>query len=187
MHLDQDAFTSGQILSKLWLAESLEQVVEINDLNRDLKILNLGGWYGILHFILKARNKIKIANWRSLDIDHEACAISDSINETWVWQNWKFKSIVGDANLFKYTDNVDIVINTSVEHMESKQWFDNIPEGILVVLQSNDLSHDDHVHNHRSLEEFVKAFPLTEIFFHGQKLFQYDNTSFKRFMLIGTK
>lgn len=187
MHLDQDAFASGQILSKLWLAENLEKVIEYNNLNKDLKILNLGGWYGILHFILKTRNRIKINCWRSVDIDPVACEVADAINETWVWQNWKFKSIVDDANIFNYDEDFDIIINTSVEHIDSKQWFDTIPKNKIVVLQSNDMPHDDHVHNHRSLDEFINSFPLNEILFHGQKLFQYDDMSFRRFMIIGIK
>lgn len=188
MHLDKDAFSSGQILSKLWLAESLERVLELEENKKEFKILNLGGWYGILHFILKSRNKIKINTWRSIDIDPSACQIADSINETWVWQNWKFKSVVEDANIVKYNDeDYDIIINTSVEHIESTQWFDNIPSKKYVVLQSNDMPHDDHVHNHSSLEQFIDQFPLNEILFHGQKLFQYDNVSFRRYMIIGIK
>jgi len=188
MQIDKDAFASGQILSKLWLAETLEKVVEYGNFEQELKILNIGGWYGILHFILKSRNKLKIRSYRSLDIDTSSCEIADSINETWVWQNWKFKSINEDANIFKYSsEEFNIVINTSVEHIPSKIWFDNIPDKTLVVLQSNNMSHDDHVHNHDSLESFVKEFPLTEILYHGQKMFQYDNEHFIRFMLIGIK
>ncbi len=188
MYLDEDAFTSGQVLSKLWLAETIEQVIIHNDFNKELNILNLGGWYGILHFIFKCRNKLKIKKYLNLDIDQEACDISEKINETWVWQNWKFKSISDDANIYKYTiDDFNVVINTSVEHMNSTQWFDNIPKDVLVILQSNDMPHEDHIQNHHSLEEFIKEFSLNEILYHGQKLFQYDDKSFKRFMLIGVK
>jgi hypothetical protein len=189
MQIDSDAFTSGQILSKLWLAENLERVVDHCNLDDDLKILAIGGWYGILHFILKARSKLKIKNYRSLDIDPGVGKIAESINETWVWQNWKFKSITDDANIFKYTsEDFNTVINTSVEHIESNQWFENIPEKSLVVLQSNNMPHDDHLHNHQTLEDFIKSFPLNDILYHGQKLFQYnDENFFKRFMIIGIK
>jgi hypothetical protein len=188
MILDQDAFASGQIVSKIWLAETLEKVIEHNELEKDLKILNLGGWYGILHFILKTRNNLKIKIYRSIDIDRDACDIADLINETWVWQNWKFKSIADDANNFKYgKDDFNVVINTSVEHIDSDRWFQNIPTGTVVVLQSNNMPHEDHVYNHSTLEEFVDLFPLTEILYHGQKLFQYENENFIRFMIIGIK
>jgi len=188
MYLDKDAFASGQILSKLWLAETLEKVIENNDLNKDLNILNLGGWYGILHFIFKCRNKLKIVKYLNLDLDQQACEVSEQLNETWVWQNWKFKSLTYDANMFEYTiDDFNVIINTSVEHIDSKQWFDNIPKNSLVILQSNNMPHDDHVQNHSTLEEFLDSFPLNELLYHGQKLFQYDDQSFRRFMLIGVK
>lgn len=188
MHLDRDAFASGQILSKLWLAETLERILDLHSDHREYRILNLGGWYGILHFILKTRNQIKIKSWRSLDIDTVSCEIADQINETWVWQNWKFKSINDDANTFKYdSDDFDLIINTSVEHMESSQWFKNIPSKKLVVLQSNDMPHDDHVSNHETLDQFCDKFHLSDFMFRGQKTFQYDDISFKRFMIIGVK
>ena len=188
MQIDSDAFASSQILSKLWLAETLEKVLEQIDFSEELKILNLGGWYGITHFILKIRTKLKIKIYRNIDLDEKACDIADSINETWVWQNWKFKSIVDDVNIFKYNrEDFNVIINTIVEHIESTQWFDNIPEKSLVVLQSNNMPHDDHVHNHSTLEELVDHFPLTELLYHGQKLFQYEDENFMRFMIIGIK
>ena len=188
MQLDQDAFASSQVLSKLWLAETLEKVIEHSEFNDELKILNIGGWYGILHFIFKCRNKLKIKTFRNVDLDYNACNIADLINETWVWQNWKFKSINEDANTFKYLlEDFNLVINTSVEHIDSVSWFNNIPEKTLVVLQSNNMDHDDHVHNHSSLQEFIDSFRLTELLYHGQKMFQYENENFIRYMLIGIK
>ena len=158
-----DAFSSGQVLSKVWLAESLEKVVELNLLAQPRQILCLGGWYGLTNFILRIRNRIKIKNFRSLDIDPEVEKIADKINNSWEWQDWQFKSITGDANDFHYTiDDFDTVINTSVEHIESRKWFENIPKDCLVVLQSNDMPHEDHTECHSNLDEFVKEFNLSE-------------------------
>jgi len=188
MNVDKDAFSSSQVLSKIWLVEMLEKVVNNNDLAKELKILNLGGWYGILHFIFKCRNNLKIKTYRNIDIDSQACEIADAINETWVWQNWKFKSISDDANCFKYTlDDFNVIINTSVEHINSMEWFNNIPDNALVVLQSNNMPHDDHVQNHLTLSELVDSFPLRELLFQGQKMFQYEKENFTRFMIIGVK
>ena len=183
-----DAFSSGQVLSKVWLDESLEKVVELNLLAKPRQILCLGGWYGLTNFILRIRNRIKIKNFRSLDIDPEVEKIADKINNSWEWQDWQFKSITGDANDFHYTiDDFDTVINTSVEHIESRKWFENIPKDCLVVLQSNDMPHEDHTECHSNLDEFVKEFNLSETFFTGEKLFTYPDWSFRRFMIIGIK
>lgn len=188
MLLDKDAFSSGQILSKLWLAEELERVVYSREIVNPLSILALGGWYGIHHLILKIRSNIEIKQYRNLDIDAMACEQADLLNEAWVWQNWQFKSICADANNYDYScDNYDLIINTSVEHIESKRWFEKIPNNTLIVLQSNNMSHDDHCHNHHSLNDFVNDFPLTFYYFKGEKLFEYPEWCFKRFMIIGRK
>jgi hypothetical protein len=188
MILDKDAFSSGQVLSKTWLAEELERAVIDADLRLPLSILCLGGWYGITNFILRSRSSIEIEKFRSVDLDQDACNMADKLNEAWVWQNWQFKSVCHDANTFSYTgEEFNTVINTSVEHIESKQWFDNIPAGTLVALQSNNMQHDDHCHNHRSLAEFQLDFPLTATFYEGEKTFNYPNWNFTRFMIIGLK
>lgn len=190
MNLDKDAFSSGQIGSKIWLVEHLEDC--LLDLHfqglftQPLKIATIGGWYGLLNFILQTRKILNIEYLRSIDIDELACNNADLLNEFWVWQNWKFKSLCRDANNFEYFD-FDIIINSSVEHIPTKQWWNNIPENKLVVLQSNDMIHDDHVHNHTSLKQFSEDFVLSKTLFEGSKLFAYDTWSFTRFMKIGIK
>ncbi len=37
-----------------------------------------------------------------------------------------------------------------------------IPENKLVVLQSNNMIHDDHVYNHSTIEQFSKDFNLDQ-------------------------
>ena len=60
MLLDKDAFSSGQVLSKLWLAEEVEKVVINNSLPQPLSILCFGGWYGVINFILRSSSNINI-------------------------------------------------------------------------------------------------------------------------------
>lgn len=190
MFLDKDAFSSGQIGSKIWLAECLEDCIldlQFKGLyNQPLKIAIIGGWYGLLNFIIQSRNLINIEYVRSIDIDSEACEQADLINNLWVWQNWKFKSLCRNANDFEFFD-FDLIINSAIEHIPTKVWWDNIPEGKLVVLQSNDMDHDDHVANHLNIEEFSNDFPLTNTLLLKSKLFQYDDWKFTRFMKIGVK
>jgi hypothetical protein len=186
MQLDSDAFSSGQIGSKIWLAEHFELAVSHFQLKNPLRICLIGGWYGLTNLILQTRNNIKILHIRSIDIDETACQIADKINEHWVFRNWQFKSIVADANEFDYS-NYDCIINTVVEHIDSTVWFEKIPNGSLVALQSNNMKHQDHVYNHQNLKEFDKAFTLSDTYFLGQKDFIYPDWSFKRYMKIGLK
>lgn len=188
MFLDRDAFSSGQVLSKLWLAEELEKAVVNNNLLQPLSILCLGGWYGVVNFVLRSRSNVNITKFRSVDIDPVACETADLLNNLWVWQSWQFKSICDDANTFSYSSSeFNTVINTSIEHIEGHKWFDRIPDGSVVVLQSNNMPHSDHCHNHESLEQFQSEFAISKTLFAGEKLFEYPDWSFKRFMIIGIK
>jgi hypothetical protein len=187
MNIDKDSFSSGQIKSKLWLAKELETVM-LSSGNPKLKILCLGGWYGVTNFILRSRDNLNIELYRSIDIDPAVEKVADSINNLWEWQDWQFKALTEDANNFQYSlDDFNLVINTSVEHIDSKQWFRNVPVGCYVVLQSNNMDHEDHSHNHETLEDMVDEFPLSQLLYKGELLFEYPDWQFKRFMLIGKK
>lgn len=183
MLLNKDAFSSGQISSKLWLCEELEKLYTSID-----NVLILGGWYAITAFLLKSRNNIEIKKIVSMDIDPECEPVADLINENWKWQDWQFKAYTQDCNK-KISDikNYDIVINTSTEHFENLKWFKQIPKGKTVVLQGADMIHDDHIFEFHTLEDFIKTFPLREILYQGSKNFRYPDWGFNRFMLIGVK
>lgn len=186
MYLDSDAFTSGQIESKIWLAENLEQAIDHYNIANPLRILLIGGWYGLANIIIRVRNKLPVLHIRSIDIDEAACENADKLNEYWVSKNWQFKSIVADANKFDYS-NYDCIINTVVEHIEINDWFERIPQGVLVALQSNNMVHKDHVNIHAKLSDFDQNYPLTNTFFLKSKDIRYPEWSFKRFMKIGVK
>jgi len=187
MLIDKDAFSSGQIGSKLWLAKELETVIKTEG-NPTLNILCLGGWYSVTNFILQTRGNLKIEKFRSIDIDPSVETIADMINNLWEWQDWRFKSITADANDFYYSlEDFNLVINTSVEHIDSLRWFENIPKGCYVVLQSNNMEHEDHSNNHKSLDDMVDEFHLNQLLYKGELLFTYPNWQFTRFMLIGKK
>jgi len=179
--VDKDAFSSGQIGSKLWLCEQLEHCFDTID-----TIWIYGGWYGLSAFLLRSRNNIRIKQIRSMDADPACEPIADMINENWVYQDWQFKSATRDCNTI-VPDNVDLIINTSTEHFDSLQWWDNIPEGTMVALQGADMLHDDHVYEFNNLAEFVSTFPLTTTLYKGTKEFQYPTWNFTRFMVIGKK
>jgi len=187
MIVDKDAFSSGQIASKIWLAKELEKIIE-REGNPALDILCLGGWYGITNFILQTRGNLTINKFRSIDIDPAVETVADTINNLWEWESWRFKAVTGDANQFQYCiDDFNLVINTSVEHIDSTAWFENIPKGSFIVLQSNDMKHEDHSHNHESLDDMVDDFPIDQLLYKGELEFNYPEWGFKRFMIIGIK
>lgn len=133
-----------------------------------------------------------IKHIRSFDIDEESCQISDKLCENWVWQDWQYKAFKEDCNRLNFADLKygpvpDIIVNTSTEHFKHQQWFDNILSGTLLVLQSNNMPHQDHFTNHTCLDDFVRSYPLINYHFIGQLDFNYPTWSFSRYMIIGNK
>lgn len=181
--LETDAFSAGQIESKIWAAEELERVAAHTHI---LKINILGGWYGLLHFILKVRGRQPIEWCRSYDLDPSACSAANIINNTWEMKEWAFKSYPQDANTVAYTD-ANCIINTSTEHFASNDWFDNISEGTLCLFQGNNLVIDDHVQRPENLAHFKDMFPLQQIIFEGEKHFNFVTNPYTRYMIIGYK
>ena len=180
MEVNKDAFSSGQIGSKIWLCEELERLKWTSN-----ETAVYAGWQGLLSFLLLSRGKFKVHKIRSYDIDPSCEPIADMINENWVWQDWKFKAYTQDCNLLSTA--ADLVINTSTEHFETKDWFDNIPYQTKVILQGNDMIHDDHKVYSGNLQEFMYHYPLRKTYYSDQLSFEYPSWKFTRFMIIGIK
>lgn len=186
--MNYDAFSSSQYISKLWLAQTIERILpDYLERPEGYKIWILAGWYGITNLILRTRNNLKISEVRSWDIDPTCEKIADSINETWVWQEWQFKARTIDINDLEYDNKPDLIINTSIEHMEANQWFDRIPQGTLVALQGSNLPHDDHTNVFNSVQEMMDRYYLSEYLYEGTKYFEYDDHGFYRYMIVGIK
>jgi len=177
----KDAFSSGQMTSKIWLCEELEK------LNWQSSLTWIyGGWYGLTAMLLCSRGKFSVDKIESYDIDPSCQPVAEMINDNWLIQEHKFKAYTADCAILNPVD-VDLIINTSTEHFDSLAWFDRIPRGTRVVLQGNNMPHDDHFVNSASLTEFSDQYPLTEYMYSGTKEFVYPTWGFTRYMVIGIK
>lgn len=186
--LCKDAFSSGQIGSKIWLCQELENL----GLTEKQTIWILGGWHALSAFLLLSRQVIPVETIRSFDIDDSATEGANNVLEYWVWQSWKFRAFTADCNGLDYADGSygnppSIVINTSVEHFGSRSWYDRIPAGTIVALQSNNMPHEDHVISYQTLGDFNKSFPMKTCFYQGELEFKYPSWGFTRYMRIGVK
>lgn len=183
-----DSFSHGQIHSKIWLCNELEKHIQ-----PDARIAILGSWYNVLSFMLLTRNNITCQHICGVDIDTETKAIADKITSAWqIGKDKKIDNIVADANRFDYAD-FNTVINCSPEHMESNDWFYNIPYSRLVCIQSSDVQLKDDdvwkcVNPNKSLDHLVRKYPMSKYLYSGTKDIVYTETDrYKRFMLIGIK
>lgn len=194
--IDKDCFSRGQLQSKLWLVNKLKT------LNLKLGTVYLcAGWYATLATML-FESKLEIDKIRSFDIDSTCVNIAEVFNAPWFANQWQFKSITQNImdidynehtwqswsntnNRMSYpiTDNPDTVINTSCEHIENfNQWYAKIPDGKLVVLQSNNYYEvDEHVNCVSSIEEFNASAPMTTVLYNGE----LELPKYTRFMKIG--
>jgi len=181
MELNKDIFSSGQVGSKVWLCEQLEKTGWKSDMT-----WIYGGWQGMMGFLLLSRGQFPVDRVRSFDIDPDCERIADAVCENWVWRSWTFKAFTADCNELRPND-ADLIINTSTEHFESMDWWNNIPYGMRVAIQGNNMKHEEDTRIIETLEDFKKIYPLSSTAFEGQLDFNYPDWKFSRFMLIGTK
>jgi hypothetical protein len=179
-----DAFSHGQIISKLWLCEKLEPHMPEN-----ATVFILGSWYNTLGSLMLTRNRNLYQHILGIDLDSEAVELADKLCSTWIIER-KLRNIVGDACSYKL-EGPDVVINCSSEHMDST-WFDHVTSGTLVCIQSSDIVEPDEVwvieNPSSTLESFSEKYPMTEILFEDVYPIEYENGfGYKRFMKIGRK
>jgi hypothetical protein len=202
----RDAYSKGQVLSKVWMVETLQKLINPKKVFDNIVII--GGWYGHLTHYLK--DKIFFDNFYNIDPDEQtgyigktyfnphlsfryipSCVPIESVEidpdagykiplGDFVEEDGKQKFIVSD---FEYV-NPDLVINTSSEHMTT-EWFENIPNGKMVALQTNNLVDvsPDHINCIKSISELEVKYPMRRVLFQGE----LDISVGKRYMMIGIK
>jgi hypothetical protein len=173
-----DAFWQGQLKSKEWLIEALSMQFSVKDDPVSIEIH--GGWVGVLASMLFQSN-IPVKRIHSLDIDPTCEPIATMMNKGEEIAG-RFQAGTGDmCNLISF---VDVVINTSCEHITQEQyvtWIGKRNNGQLLVLQSNNYDIPEHVRIAQDLEEFKKQCNLSKISWAGE----LDLPLYKRFMVIG--
>jgi hypothetical protein len=179
-----DAFWRGQLKSKEWLVESLENYIypEVNKtLDFPLSVDIHGGWVGVLASML-FQSDIPIKKIRSIDIDPECESIAATMNKG-EEMTGKFSAVTSDMCLIE--SKADIIINTSCEHISQEQydlWLSNLPNDSIIVLQGNDYKIPEHIRISNSLEHFIEQSHIKVEYARELQLPLY-----KRFMIFGKK
>lgn len=203
--LNYDFLSLGQIKSKKWMLDHLSDVFAAHNINLSMIYL-MGGWYA--HFaamffeMFDSNNKL-ISDYkiRSFDIDPTVAEIAETINRSYTTDGWKFKATTKDifdidlnehiydtqrrdGTLCTLTETPDLIINTSGEHIDLAEWWNQVPNGILCAIQSNNyFDGDGHINCVNSVEELIDQVPMDCVYYTGTlKLEKYD-----RYMIIGIK
>ena len=173
-----ESFWKGQLRSKRWLIEQLEQ----SALPSKNRIVIHGGWNGVLASMI-FNSDINVEHITSIDIDPECKQIASTMNKRQEMEG-RFKSVTADMCDYKY--EADIVINTSCEHItqeQYEQWLSNVPQNATIVLQSNDYDElDEHINCSKDLMDFSDKSKIKVYTGATLRLDKYN-----RFMVIGKK
>lgn len=181
------ALNKNQMASKMWLADTLLAAAG----PRFANIRILGGWVGVLGAVLLHDPRFSIDRVESVDIDPGCAPVAFSLNATHA-RTGRFTARTADMLDIDYesvasvhTPIPDLVINTSCEHLqEFAQWYERIPSGQLLVLQSNDYyACDEHVNCVPDLAAFEAQSPMRDVLFAGERKMRRC----VRFMRIGRK
>lgn len=192
-----DAFSDGQIRSKVWAVQKLKEL----DIPLG-RVWILCGWIGVLaYMLLEHKDDLRIDHVRSFDIDPNCAETADKLNKWSLMNDWTFKASTmdvmtmtyenftyetakADRSMLSLTGAADTIINTSTDHLLDPAWYDAIPTYKLVVLQNNNfLEGHEHVNNVNSIDDLIGRYPMSQILYQGT----LDFDSYTRYMIIGYK
>ncbi|MFZ3229159.1 MAG: hypothetical protein WA160_03055 [Pseudobdellovibrio sp.] len=192
LEIPKDAFSDGQIRSKLWLAHNLEAWSQkYFDLALNYTLTWYGSWVGLGPFLLLSLTRIKFTVVNLIEVDEESLNVSKKILDHWMVQGVQINLIKADMNNYLpelITNNAELFINTACEHVTHDKWLQNIPTGSFILLQSTNMKHIEHINLANSLEDFdAQIKPFFRVFEKNEILFSYPDKCFSRFMLFGKK
>jgi hypothetical protein len=167
----QGSFESGLILNKLWLLHELQKIQD-----QFSTIYILGSWYGNMSLLL-AKSRIQYDHIVNVDSDPRVVRGSQRIARAMGLDD-RIEPMVQDANKLDYRqlDEDGLVINTSCHDMENQGWFDRIPQGVLVALQSrDDVDHD------------LDQYDLSRVLYQGTRKARDPETRYRSLLRIGVK
>lgn len=175
------ALNRNQMTSKTWLVDSLYQTSQ----GRLGRVCVLGGWYGVLGALLLHDHRFDIERIESVDIDPSCEEVALSLNRSHV-DDGRFVFRFADMHEIDYVPgDYDLIVNTSCEHLgDLPAWYAKVPEGTLLVMQSNNyFGIEGHVNCVNSLAEFKAQVPLAEELFAGELALK----KYTRYMVIGRR
>ena len=139
--------------------------------------LFIGSWMGFKTKLFSDYCKLTI---NELELDERCKAVS----EIWNADNKNYKEhIQGDATKLdkEFYKNFTTIINCSCEHM-SDEWYYNVPDGTVMLLQSNDFDIPQHTNIVKNMKDMKEKYKMKYIYSSTLQC-----TVYKRFTLAGIK
>ena len=175
----EGSFTHDLTTSKVWL---IQELAKIKPTITTLYIL--GSWYGNLALYMTLDPEVKVKKFINVETDQSMLDQSERMLDRVGARNVEYMNT--DANDLDYRQlGMDgAVINTSLTDMDGEDWFRNIPDGTLVVMQARD---NDPGYQYHSTDDILKKFPLSQVMYQGKLRLKDPETHYHRFMVIGRK
>lgn len=195
MEIDQRIFNSfnhGLVSSKLWLCEELEKAILNSHIPNPILHI-LGSWDNLLAFMLVIRQPKMYGVINGYDINSDAISTANLICDTWKYDYPKVYNFQADVNSldFRNVGKESVFINCSVDQFEDTNWYDVIPEGNIVCLQTTDIDNTNepwfNKQHTKNTYELKHRYPVKDLLYLSNKPIQYRNFGFNRFMMIGVK
>ena len=186
-----ESFYHGLVKSKIWLCEELEIAIYGKYLTKPTLHI-LGCWDNLLAFMLLTRKSDYYNVVYGYDINPDAINKADRICDMWKYDSPKVYNYVQDVNDYDYSKHTNsIFINCSIDQMDSNNWYNSVPKGSLVCIQTTNMKDPDFPwfikQTTDSLDELVDRFKMGNLLYSGVKNIQYESYGYNRYMIIGTK
>lgn len=190
MHNPYESFYHGLVVSKIWLCEELEKILV--DSTPPVKIL--GSWHNLMSFMMIVRKPKGYMYFNCYDKDPASITVADQICDAWkeIEEPHVYNHVADVLSLdFTNDDPNTVYINCSVDQFENESWYNSIPNGCIVCMQTTDVVDDSQsweiVQKTKDLNEFAERYKLSKVLYQGSKTLPYQKGSFNRLMLIGIK
>jgi len=165
------SFHKSLMLNKLWLIKQLSNIKD-----QFGTIYLLGSWYGNLSLFM-ARSSIEFKRIINVDQDDQALTQGQLIAKKLGLADG-IQIMCADVNDLDYQllDKDGLIINTSCHDISNHMWFDHIPPGTMLALQTrNDVDH--------SLSQYA----LQKTLYQGNIELQDPETAYTSYLKIGIK
>jgi len=165
------SFHRGLIFNKLWM---IQELTKIQDHYSTIYIL--GSWYGNMSMLL-AKSGIKFDHIINVDQDVTVVRQGQHIAKRMGIAD-RIEPMIADANHLDYRqlDSDGLVINSSCHDMDDQGWFDHIPSGAIVALQTRE-----------DVDCNLGDYALQQTLYQGTRRLRDPETEYVSKMKIGVK
>jgi hypothetical protein len=173
------SFTRDLVFSKFWLMRELARIQP-----HVSTMYVLGSWYGNLALFLNRYPRVRVDHIVNVEINQERLDTGERMLDQAGAHN--VEHMLKDVNQLDYRQlgRNGAVVNTSLIDIKGTDWFENIPEGTLVVMQARDQVDDEQF---TGPADIAQKFPLSQVLYSGSLDLEDPETEYTRFMIIGRK